>query len=103
MKIYVIRHGQTDYNVKNVFQGRKDIPLNDMGIKQAEETAEKFKDINLDYIDFENEYKHSKWLSFMERRLKIATNLLSDKGIIFISIDDNEQSELKLLCNDIFG
>ena len=51
----------------------------------------------------EDEFKHSKWLSFMERRLKIAKNLLSDKGIIFISIDDNEQSELKLLCNDIFG
>lgn len=51
----------------------------------------------------EDEFKHSKWLSFMERRLKIAKNLLSDKGVIFISIDDNEQSELKLLCNDIFG
>lgn len=51
----------------------------------------------------EDEFKHSKWLSFMERRLKIAKNLLSDKGLIFISIDDNEQSELKLLCNDIFG
>lgn len=51
----------------------------------------------------EDEYKHSKWLSFMEKRLKIAKDLLNDRGIIFISIDDNEQSELKLLCNDIFG
>lgn len=50
-----------------------------------------------------DEYKHSKWLSFMEKRLKIAKDLLNDRGIIFISIDDNEQSELKLLCNDIFG
>lgn len=51
----------------------------------------------------EDEYKHSKWLSFMERRLMIAKNLLSDKGFLFISIDDNEFSNLKLLCDSIFG
>lgn len=54
-------------------------------------------------IDEMDGYKHSKWLSFMERRLKIAHNLLSDKGIIFISIDENEFSQLKLLCDDIFN
>lgn len=51
----------------------------------------------------EDEYKHSKWLSFMERRLMIAKNLLSDKGFLFISIDDNEFANLKLLCDSIFG
>lgn len=50
----------------------------------------------------EDEYKHSKWLSFMERRLKIAKELLSEKGILAISIDDHEQSQLKMLCDDIF-
>lgn len=50
----------------------------------------------------EDEYKHSKWLSFMERRLKIAKQLLSEKGILAISIDDHEQSQLKMLCDDIF-
>ena len=50
MKIYVIRHGQTDYNVQNVFQGRKDISLNSVGIKQAKETAQKFQDIPVDVI-----------------------------------------------------
>ena len=50
MKIYVIRHGQTDYNVQNVFQGRKDIPLNSVGLKQAEETAQKFQGIPVDVI-----------------------------------------------------
>lgn len=54
-------------------------------------------------IDEMDGYKHSKWLSFMERRLKISHNLLSDKGIIFISIDENEFSQLKLLCDDIFN
>lgn len=48
-------------------------------------------------------YSHSKWLSFMERRLKIAEKLLSDEGCIFISISDIEMSGLKLLCDDIFG
>ena len=51
----------------------------------------------------EDSFKHSKWLSFMSNRLKIAEKLLSSKGIIFISIDDNEYSELKMLCDDIFG
>ena len=47
--------------------------------------------------------RHSTWLSFMSKRLKLAKNLLSDNGVIFISIDDNEIANLKLLCDDIFG
>jgi DNA modification methylase len=47
--------------------------------------------------------RHSLWLSFMERRLWLAKNLLSEKGVIFISIDDNEQARLKLLMDSIFG
>ena len=58
---------------------------------------------NDSYVDSEDSYRHSKWLSFMEKRLKIAKTLLSDKGVIFISIDDNEQAQLKLLCDEIFG
>ncbi len=58
---------------------------------------------NDSYVDSEDSYRHSKWLSFMSRRLKIAKRLLSDKGVIFISIDDNEQAQLKLLCDFIFG
>ena len=57
---------------------------------------------NDSYVDKEDSYRHSKWLSFMSRRLKIA-KLLSDRGVIFISIDDNEQAQLKLLCDEIFG
>lgn len=55
------------------------------------------------YVDKEDGYRHSKWLNFMEKRLKLAKNLLTDKGVIFISIDDNEQSQLKLLCDLVFG
>lgn len=55
------------------------------------------------FVDYEDEYRHSKWLSFMDKRLRIAKRLLSDKGVIFISIDDNEQANLKLLCDEVFG
>ncbi len=48
-------------------------------------------------------YRHSKWLSFMAARLSIAHKLLSSRGCIFISIDDNEQAPLKMLCDEIFG
>lgn len=46
---------------------------------------------------------HSAWLMFMYPRLQLARDLLSDDGSIFISIDDNEQANLKLICDDIFG
>ena len=47
--------------------------------------------------------RHSAWLSFMEKRLKLAFDLLSERGVMFISIDDNEQARLKLLCDQLFG
>ena len=46
---------------------------------------------------------HSKWLSMMLPRLHLARTLLRDDGVIFISIDDNEQAQLKLLCDEVFG
>lgn len=58
---------------------------------------------NDSFVDREDGYRHSKWLSFMNKRLQIAKSLLSSGGVIFISIDDNEQAQLKLLCDEIFG
>ena len=55
------------------------------------------------YIDSDDDFRHSMWLSFMNKRLKIAKRLLSNNGVVFISIDDNEQAPLKLLCDEIFG
>ncbi len=55
------------------------------------------------WIDENDAYRHSKWLSFMSKRLKLANTLLNDGGVIFISIDDNESAQLKLLCDEIFG
>lgn len=54
-------------------------------------------------IGEEDGFRHSKWISFMAERLRIANKLLSDAGCIFISIDDNEQANLKMLCDEIFG
>jgi len=54
------------------------------------------------FIDSEDPYRHSKWLSFMEKRLRLSRGLLKDDGIIFISINDTEQAQLKMLCNEIF-
>ena len=58
---------------------------------------------NDSYVDSEDSYRHSKWLSFMNKRLKIAKRLLTERGVIFMSIDDNEQANLKLLCDEVFG
>jgi adenine-specific DNA-methyltransferase len=54
------------------------------------------------FVDKEDSYRHSKWLSFMDKRLRIAKRLLSETGVIFMSIDDNENAQLKLLCDEIF-
>ena len=58
---------------------------------------------NDSFIDKDNPYRHSFWLSFMSKRLKIAKRLLSDSGVIFISIDDHEFGNLKSLCDEIFS
>ena len=67
------------------------------------EKTHKEKIYNDKIIDDEDGYKHSKWLSFMNKRLQMAQRLLSDTGVIFISIDDNEIAQLKLLCDTIFN
>ena len=54
-------------------------------------------------IDTNDGFRHSKWISFMRSRLLLAKRLLMSQGVIFISIDDNEMSTLKLVCDSIFG
>lgn len=55
------------------------------------------------FINKDDSWRHSSWLSFMNKRLKLAKELLSENGVIFISIDDNEFAQLKLLCDEIYG
>ena len=52
---------------------------------------------------YRDNYQHSSWLTMMEDRLRHAREHLSDDGVIFISIDDNEQAKLKNLCDKVFG
>lgn len=55
------------------------------------------------FVESDDGYRHSKWLSFMEKRLKIARELLKSTGFILISIDESENAQLKLLCDEVFG
>lgn len=54
-------------------------------------------------VDINDGYRHSKWLNFMEKRLNIARNVLKETGVVFISINEEELCQLKLLCDKIFG
>jgi len=69
-----------------------------MKLSISEEQAAKILDLTK-----RGSASHSAWLMFMAPRLQLAKDLLTDDGVIFISIDDNEQANLKLLCDDIFG
>lgn len=55
------------------------------------------------YVNSEDLFRHSKWISFMDERLRYASKLLKREGVIFISIDDNELYQLKILCDEVFG
>jgi adenine-specific DNA-methyltransferase len=62
-----------------------------------------YNDNRYNNVKTDDPYRHSKWIAFMARRLRLARDLLTNKGVIFISIDDNEVAQLKLLCDEIFG
>jgi len=77
-----------------------DPPYN-TGTKDEKTGKTDFK-YNDDYIDKEDGYRHSKWLSFMNKRLILAKELLTKDGVLFISIDDNEYARLYLLLQNYF-
>ncbi|WP_270988532.1 site-specific DNA-methyltransferase [Campylobacter upsaliensis] len=56
-----------------------------------------------DSFNYNDNFNHSAWLTFMKNRLEIAREFLRDDGVIFIQCDDNEQAYLKVLCDEIFG
>ncbi|MGL2368255.1 site-specific DNA-methyltransferase [Helicobacter pylori] len=89
------------YNTKNenFIYGDDFSQSNEEVLKQLDYSKEK-----LDYIkNLFGLKSHSGWLSFMYPRLLLARDLLKQDGVIFISIDDNEAAQLKLLCDEIFG
>ncbi|MET8709173.1 site-specific DNA-methyltransferase [Streptomyces californicus] len=58
---------------------------------------------NDDFVDSDDDYQHSKWLAFMERRLRVARELLKPSGAIMVSIGDDEQHRLRMLMEQVFG
>ncbi|MFD0835945.1 site-specific DNA-methyltransferase [Mariniflexile aquimaris] len=69
---------------------------------KSEDGTTDFK-YNDDYVDKEDSYRHSKWLSFIYKRLIIARSLLAEDGFICVSIDDNEIAQLKIILDDLFN
>lgn len=78
--------------------------LREVGLIEINENGQEVESENLKFFkNITASRTHSGWLCFMLPRLKLARDLLKDDGVIFISIDDNEQANLKLLCDEIFG
>lgn len=80
-------------------KGKVDVIYIDPPYNTGKKDEWKYNDKWVSSDDF---YRHSKWLNMMEKRLMLAHNLLKNDGVIFISIDDNEFAQLKLLCDGIF-
>lgn len=99
------------YNTKNddfIYNDdfRKDYKelLKQTGLLEIDENGVEIESETLRFFNsIKSSKTHSGWLSFMLPRLKLARDLLREDGVIFISIDDNEQANLKILCDEIFG
>ncbi|WQX10076.1 site-specific DNA-methyltransferase [Helicobacter pylori] len=78
--------------------------LREVGLMEIDENGKEIESESLKFFkNTQGSGTHSGWLSFMLPRLKLARDLLKEDGVIFISIDDNECAQLKLLCDEIFG
>ncbi|WP_027327463.1 site-specific DNA-methyltransferase [Helicobacter pametensis] len=78
--------------------------LREVGLLEIDEEGKEVESKTLQtFRNITGSRSHSGWLSFMLPRLKLARDLLKEDGVIFISIDDNEQANLKILCDEIFG
>lgn len=94
------------YNTKNgefIYNDNREFSEKELsGMVEEEIISEGEKNRILEWTDKKSS-SHSAWLTFMYPRLYLARKLLRDDGVIFISIDDNENAQLKLLCDEIFG
>ncbi|MGL2563270.1 site-specific DNA-methyltransferase [Helicobacter pylori] len=78
--------------------------LREVGLMETDENGEEIESESLKFFkNTQGSKTHSGWLSFMLPRLKLVRDLLKEDGVIFISIDDNECANLKILCDEIFG
>lgn len=81
-------------------QGKIDVIYIDPPYNTGKKKEFKYNDA---WVDKEDSYRHSKWLSFMSKRIRLAKQLLKEEGMFFCSIDDNEMSQLRILLDEIFG
>lgn len=86
--------GKDDFVYPDTFEFTIEILAKVFGIEEDESER---------ILNMAGKSTHSAWLTFMYPRLVLAKDFLADDGVIFISIDDNEQSNLKLICDEIFG
>ncbi len=96
--------GNDDFIYPDNFRQDYQKILREVGLMETDENGEEIESESLKFFkNIQGSKTHSGWLSFMLPRLKLARDLLKEDGVIFISIDDNECANLKILCDEIFG
>ncbi|MFP6269267.1 site-specific DNA-methyltransferase [Helicobacter pylori] len=96
--------GNDDFIYTDNFRQDYQKILREVGLMETDENGEEIESESLKFFkNTQGSGTHSGWLSFMLPRLKLARDLLKEDGVIFISIDDNECANLKILCDEIFG
>ncbi len=96
--------GNDDFIYPDNFRQDYQKILREVGLMEIDENGEEIESESLKFFkNTQGSKTHSGWLSFMLPRLKLARDLLKEDGVIFISIDDNECANLKILCDEIFG
>ncbi|GAA9603922.1 hypothetical protein HpHA70_07450 [Helicobacter pylori] len=96
--------GNDDFIYPDNFRQDYQKILREVGLMETDENGEEIESESLKFFkNTQGSGTHSGWLSFMLPRLKLARDLLKENGVIFISIDDNECANLKILCDEIFG
>ncbi|GAA7260334.1 site-specific DNA-methyltransferase [Helicobacter pylori] len=96
--------GNDDFIYPDNFRQDYQKILREVGLMEIDENGKEIESESLKFFkNTQGSGMHSGWLSFMLPRLKLARDLLKEDGVIFISIDDNECANLKILCDEIFG
>ncbi len=96
--------GNDDFIYTDNFRQDYQKILREVGLMEIDENGKEIESESLKFFkNTQGSKTHSGWLSFMLPRLKLARDLLKEDGVIFISIDDNECANLKILCDEIFG
>ena len=100
---HILIEGDNSYHALSVLNYTHEKSIDVIYIDPPFNTGSRTWKYNNNYVEREDLYRHSKWLSFMSKRLKIARNLLTDTGIIIVAIDDYEHHTLRALMDELYG